>query len=739
MHIKMGEHTYLVHYVDDLEVLKKRWERLSQPPKSLKYDTETTGLHLKKDKPFLGALAFRTADGFREAWVFPTTLDNLSQLPWFARRVETFMAHNTIFDMHMTANGSSDGVVYAIENWADNMGLLRVTFEAVSPRDGGESLALKKVSKKYVDPDADRYEKDVKGWLKAKKAADRKILIALLKQHKWTMKRFEAAMNQGTEEIPGEVWETFQQWRKDFPEPGYQDVPMNIMLPYVASDVILTDILEEMCVPVIDEKNQWSVVEREFKNLRSTFKMTRRGFKVARDYLFNCKTNLDIYIEEMQIKMYELAGREFSVGQDAVIKDIYAERLGYRPESTDKKFLKAQVKQGDELAAVIRKLRSLEKWRSTYVDHMLESSEYDGRLYVGLNQFGTVSGRHSGDFQQMPKEALLTLEGDVQKKRNGDAWTPGKNGCNPDEELFHPRKSIIVDEGSKLFYLDFSQEELRFQANFTLYLGGDLNLCRAYMPYKCAHYQTGELYDYRTAEGRSRWSEMDNAPEGMYWEDALSAGHSAWVVPETGKRWIPTDVHGSTAKEAMRQMGLDPDTVAKEVFKYWRSIGKTYNFMKTYGGGPKKSAEVLDITVEECTMIDNGFTTSFPVIIDYQDSIVKTVRRQGYITNMYGRRYYISDPSKAYKLANYNIQGSCADDLKEKILIIDEFFESNNCRSQILMPIHDELAFEIMDDERWVVPELCKIMMDSPKLLVPLVVEPDWTETNWAAKRAYTA
>lgn len=738
MDIKMGEYTYQVHYCDNLEVLKKRWDRLPQYPKSLKYDTETTGLHLKKDRPFLGALAFRI-ESIREAWVFPTTLDNLSQLPWFARRVDNFMAHNTIFDMHMTANGSSDGVIYAIKNWADLMGLLRVTFEAVSPRDGGESLKLKRVSAKYVDKDADRYEKDVKAWLKAKKAADRKILIAMLKQHKWTMKRFEAAMNEGSEEIPGDVWETFQQWRKDFREPGYQDVPMDIMLPYVASDVILTDLLEEMCLPVVEEKQQWPVVEREFKNLRSTFKMTRRGFKIDRDYLFECKTKLDDYIEEMQIKMYELAGRKFSVGQHALIKEIYEERLGYKPESTDDKFLKGQAKQGDELAKVIKKLRSLEKWRSTYVDHMLESSEYDGRLYAGLNQFGTVSGRHSGDFQQMPKNALLTLEGDAQKKANGDAWTPGKNGCAPANELFHPRKSVIVDEGSKLFYLDFSQEELRFQANFTLYLGGDLNLCRAYMPYKCVHYITGEVYDYHTAEGRNRWSEMDDAPEGMYWEDALSAGHSAWVVPETGKRWVPTDVHGSTAKEAMRQMGLDPDTVAKEVFKYWRSIGKTYNFMKTYGGGPKKSAEVLDITVEECTMIDNGFTTSFPVIIDYQNSIVKTVRRQGYITNMYGRRYYISDVSKAYKLANYNIQGSCADDLKEKILIIDEFLESNNCKSQILMPIHDELAFEIMDDERWIVPELCKIMMNSPKLLVPLVVEPDWTSTNWAAKEAYVA
>ena len=189
----------------------------------------------------------------------------------------------------------------------------------------------------------------------------------------------------------------------------------------------------------------------------------------------------------------------------------------------------------------------------------------------------------------------------------------------------------------------------------------------------------------------------------------------------------------------MKLMGFDPDAVAKEVYKYWRSIGKTYNFMKTYGGGPKKSAEVLEITVEECTMIDEGFVKSFPVIMDYQNAIINTFYKQGYITNLYGRRYYLSDQRKFYKGANYMIQGSCADDLKEKILTIDDFLEFHGYRSQILMPVHDELIFKIFDDEQHIVPTLCEILMHAPNLLVPLVVEPDYTETNWFEKTAFAA
>lgn len=727
--LSIGGKDYDVHWVDDLYRLKEMLE--SRPPEArpqwITFDTETTGLHVKKDKAFLGAIAWHT-NSERVAYVFPNG-PHWDYMYEISKLTKFVFAHNTVYDMHMLANEVGDELVKSITNWGDLMGLLRVTFDAVSPRDGGESLALKKFSKKYIDPEADRYEKAVKGWLKAKEASNRKILIAMLKQHKWSMKRFEEATSKGTEEIPEVVMNTYFEWLREFPSPTYKDVPPEIMIPYVAVDVILTDIGVEMSVPVVTHRKQWPVVTREFKNLRSTFKMTRRGFRLDREYLFESKTKLDTYIEEIQERMHLIAGREFGVGQHIVIKEIYEERLGKKPNSTDKQFLKKQISKGDELALIIKKLRSLEKWRSTYVDHMLEASEYDGRLYPGLNQFGTVSGRHSGDFQQMPKDALRTIEGDEQLKETGK--------CDPEHELFRPRKAVITDEGSSLFSLDFSQEELRFQAHFTLPFGGDLNLCRAYMPFRCVHYETGELYDYEDEEQRDRWGELrPGAPDG-YWEDLLNDGWSVWITPETGHFWIPTDVHSSTARKALVLMGIDPDTVESNIFAYWRGIGKTYNFMKTYGGGPAMSSEVLDITLEQAYAIDNGFTSSFPVIMSYQDGIVFVHRKQGYIVNMYQRRYYLSDSNKAYKLANYNIQGSCADDLKEKILKIDAFLEENGCKSQILMPVHDELIYEIHHDERWVVPHLVELQRHTPKLLVPMVVEPDIIEVDWSQKKAY--
>lgn len=741
MQIQMGNYpAYEVKYTEVLEFPKNYLRGLTTLPRWITYDVETTGLHLKKDKPFLAAIAWHT-DTQRVVFVFPTTKENLMILKDMAAMVKTLYAHNTVYEMHMTANIGGDELTLGIKNWGDTMGILRLVFESLSAGNGGDSLALKQASVKYIDKTANRYEKAVKAALSAKAAADRKILIAMLKVHGWTIKRFEDSLNKGTEKLPDYIYRIYEEWREAYPEPTYQDVPMDIMLPYVATDVILTDIFVEMGAPIIVEKDQGKVLMREFKNLPATFKMTRIGFKVNREYLFECAANLDSYIEDLRIRMHEIAGREFSVGQHAVIKEIYTERLGERPLSTDALFLKKVASQGDELAPLITKLRSMEKWRATYLQKHIEMSEYDGRIYPSLNQFNPVTGRSSGDFQQMPRAPLLTLEGDMQRKTNGGSWTPEDpgSGCDPKEELYYPRKAIINDDdGSKMFFLDFSQEELRFQAHWTLPFGGDTNLCRAYMPFKCVHYETGEFYDYMTEEGKERWAEMRPGSPKKYWEDLLKDGWSAWVVPETGKPWIPTDVHSSTAEKAMVLMNLDPKTVAKDVYKYWRGIGKVYNFMKTYGGGPEKSAEVLDITLEQAYAIDNGFLESFPVVRDgYQRGIEKAFMMKGYITNIYGRRYYIHNARKFYTGANYNIQGSCADDLKEKIIILDRFFTDNNLRSYMLMPIHDEVAYKIYDDEQWIVPYLCEIMKHTPLLHVPLVVEPDYTETNWAEKKAF--
>jgi DNA polymerase-1 len=590
----------------------------------------------------------------------------------------------------MMANVCGDDAPLQITNWGDTMGLCRLIFEAVSAGDGGDSLALKKIASKYIDATSDRYEKDVKTWLKAKESQDKKVLMAMLKgagtwrtnllnqeMPKWSLTRLQRALD-GKEDVPCEVMEIYNQFNREYPKPTYKDVPLTTMIPYLAVDVILTNLLVRKATPVILHKEQQSVAKREFALIPVVYKMERVGLEVDRSYLQEAHYKMAQYIEDLKIRSYELAGREFNVGQHALIKDIYTDITGERPETTDKKFLSKQASNGDELAQVIKTLRRLEKWQSTYIEKMLNDSEYDGRFYTQMNAYNTVTGRFSGDAQQFPKDAISDGDGN---------------------EVFNPRRAFK----GRVYYLDYSQVELRVQAHYTMYFGGDLNLCRAYMPFKC------------------------------YERDGK------WYTEEGNVLWTPTDVHSATTIKALEAMGVDYRELDEKEFKRWRAIGKMFNFMRNYGGGDKKASEVLDIDIEQARALNQGYTNAFPLVIEYQRAVERAFYDKGYAQNLYGRRYYLSDSWRFYKAANYIIQGSCADMLKTKMIEIDNYLVLNKFKTKMIMCIHDELQFEVPPEEDWIIPHIKEIMENAPNIQIPIVCDVEFTETYWSEKHGQSS
>jgi len=686
MIIEMAKQKYTVEFVDDTTDITD--ELLRDRPSYVTFDTETDGLHVKKARPFLAAVCWN--DKVR---VFEPTHNNLYELKHWSGIVKRIIAHNATYDMHMVANVMTTDTFVANLKWGDTMCLARLAFEAVSIRDGGDSLALKHISKKYIDPKSDQYEKDVKAWLKSKEAMDKKILIAMLKGVNWNLKRMQNALD-GNEDLPQEVVDVWNNWNKNYPKPTYKDVPQGIMIPYLAVDVILTQILVSKALPVVVERQQTSVMTREFDLLPVVFKMERQGIKVDREYLKEANYKLEQYIQDLKVLSHQLAGTTFNVGQHKLIKQIYAERLGHEPKSTDKQFLVKQGREGDELARVISKLRRLEKWKETYIERILDASSYDGRFYTGMNQFNPISGRFSGDAQQFPKDKITDENG---------------------EEIFHPRRAFVSSD-DYLYFIDFSQIELRVQAHYTIPFGGDLNLCRAYFPFKCKHYIGGFEFDDLST-----------------WDEKQEDGSSAWIM-EDGKPWTPTDVHAATAKKALHAMDVDPDSLDSAQFKKWRNIGKSFNFMRNYGGGDAKAAEVLEIELEQAKAMNRGYTEAFPLVVQYQRWVDTVMEKQGYIENLYRRRYYISNPNRFYKCANYLIQGSCADMLKEKMIEIDRFIMSKGLKSRLVLCVHDELIFSVPKGEEHVIEQIKQMMEHAPIVQVPIVAEVERTTKTWADK-----
>ncbi len=452
---------------------------------------------------------------------------------------------------------------------------------------------------------------------------------------------------------------------------------------------------------------------------------------VNMEYLKSSFDKCEYEIQKGYEELWGIVGEYFTVSQDSVIMDYFEKVLGGRPSSTDKAFLKKH--KDNRVSQLISRLRRLEKLQSTYISRIMEVAEYDGNFYTQYGQFNTVSGRLGSDAQQFPKERILTEEGEIYEKEHGEGKAP------VEMELFSPRRAFVVKGGeySKIAYFDLSQIELRVQANYTVLLGKpDKNLCRAYMPFECTHYLTGEKYDFETEEGRKRWSEK------------TENGDSAWLLEDGETHWTPTDVHSETSHntlislsykciEQYKQYIHDTESPVdeKSFKKFWRYIGKMFNFMRNYGGGARKASESLEVSMEIANALVSGWSNTFPEVSYYQRQVANKIQKYHYATNMYGRVYYLENTDKAYKVGNYLVQGSCADALKNYIIKIGDFLKKNNCKTKPFANIHDELQFQVYEGEEWIFPHIKRIMETVDWMKVPVVVDLEITETNWAEKK----
>ncbi|MFL6561857.1 MAG: DNA polymerase, partial [Bacillus sp. (in: firmicutes)] len=484
--------------------------------------------------------------------------------------------------------------------------------------EGGDSLELKKLGEKYVHPEAGRSESIIKDELKKLNAVRIKVLTGALKQFPlegeftatgrqkyWGKKVIEDFLKDPTNDVdflPEGVRDIWMDWQEEYPEPTYEDVPRDIMIKYGAEDIITMLEFFKHAFPFVLKRKQLPILEMESKCILPMYRMERVGLKADLTYLEESRLRVKDYITKLRNEMYEIVTEKITVNQHQKIKDIFLSKWNIPLESDDsanmKKIMSTHEGQPKRLAELIKALRSLEKWYSTYIKPIIKNAAYDGKAYTQINSAGAVSGRMSSNFQQFPKKPLKTLDG---------------------IELFHPRKAFIVKGGNyeSTVYIDYDQIELVTQAHYTLLVsGGDTNLCRAYMPFRCRHYRNLDEYDYRTASGRTRWSE--ETPNG----------DSAWL-DEQGKPWTKTDLHAMTAHKAYPDIPMDSDDFKNN----YRPKGKTTNFASNYGGGPGALTGVLDISWEEAEQLVNGYNEAFPGVIKYQEKIIQAHGQKGYVHN----------------------------------------------------------------------------------------------------------
>ena len=649
----------------------------------LSFDTESTGLHLKKDKPFLLTITFNNKTyALEERFIKQEVFDAMGHF-------DLVLGHNIKFDLHMLANL---GITYKYNNLADTMTIARLALDT----DEVMTIALKSLAKRYLHQDAGEDEKLIKAAITNIKRAQTAYLKSLLKEAGKTKKWFDEIATDTIFQPSdlGDFTDTYLKFLEENPEPTYKTVYedpdyKDAMLAYAMNDTEITLELAKKMYPSLIAKDQKGIFELESSLILPLFRMERVGINVDREYIEDSRNKTRRYIQHKRGQLGSLAGEHIKIGQHKRIKDLFRDRWGVHLSSSDDRAL-AAVASGDAKAAaeIIRELRTLEKWYSAYLLRLLDKSDYDGRAYTQINQSSAVTGRVSSDFQQFPKYGMSDDEGN---------------------ELFHPRRAVIVSGNGydSIYYLDYSQIELRVQANYTYDIsGGDLNMCRAYMPFEC-HNSAGKAFDPK--------------------DDRDIIFSIKWFQNENNEVWEPVDLHSATTAKAFPE--VDPKSPE---FKPLRALGKSTNFAKNYGATTNALIEQFGFDRITAEKLNQGYYDAFPKVLDYQKLVTQTFHRRGFVKNRYGRRYYLTDKRFVYRLYNYIIQGTCADMLKHKIFEVDKLLLPY--RSRFQMNIHDELSFEIYNGEEFLIPVIKQIMEDVDWMTIPVVADVEKTTTNWADK-----
>jgi DNA polymerase-1 len=195
------------------------------------------------------------------------------------------------------------------------------------------------------------------------------------------------------------------------------------------------------------------------------------------------------------------------------------------------------------------------------------------------------------------------------------------------------------------------------------------------------------------------------------------------------------DVHRQTASVIF---GVPVDDVTPAM----RGQAKTVNFATLYGQGPFSLARQLGIGRDEARAFIDTYFERFAGVRAYLDEQVTKARELGYVETVLGRRRYVPElKSRNWNVRQFGervaqntpIQGTAADMIKLAMLRVQRALDHLEGGARMLLQVHDELLFEVPEDEVDAVREVVVQEMESAMQLdVPLVAEwgvgPNWYE-----------
>ncbi|MDA8521775.1 DNA polymerase I [Acidovorax sp. NCPPB 4044] len=197
------------------------------------------------------------------------------------------------------------------------------------------------------------------------------------------------------------------------------------------------------------------------------------------------------------------------------------------------------------------------------------------------------------------------------------------------------------------------------------------------------------------------------------------------------------DVHRATAAEVF---GVSVDQVSSEQRRY----AKVINFGLIYGMSSFGLARNLGIDNKAAAAYIDRYFQRYPGVKEYMDETKASAKARGYVETVFGRRLYlpeINSPNGPRRGAaeraaiNAPMQGTAADLIKKAMVAVQAVLDAEKPGVLMVMQVHDELVFELPEDEAgWLRTEIPRLMADVADLKVPLLAEvgmgPNWEKAH---------
>ena len=402
----------------------------------------------------------------------------------------------------------------------------------------------------------------------------------------------------------------------------------------------------------------------------------------------------DIEMPLMQcLAKMELNGvRIDSAALNASAEKLREEILSIQNEAIEMAGVEFNLSSAKQVGEILfDKLKIVEKAKKTktgqYVtsEEVLESLSSKHPIVKKILEYRGIKKLLSTYVEALP-EMINAKTGKIHTSYNQTVTATGRlSSSNPnlqnipirDEMGKEIRRAFIPDEGHVFFSADYSQIELRIMAH----LSEDENMVNAF-----------------------------NAGE---------------------------DIHTATSAKIY---GVEISEVTKDM----RRNAKTANFGIIYGISAFGLSERLGISRTEAKTLIEGYFKTYPQVQEYISNSINKAKDNGYVETIFGRKRYLSDINSANSVVrafaernavNAPIQGSAADIIKIAMVNIDRRFTQENIQSQMILQVHDELNFNVLESELEKVKEIViEEMQNAYKLRVPLIADygvgKNWLEAH---------